>query len=148
LRNDLRTRFPISTSACYGRSGKAIDLDRLVAALHLHQPQRFSAVIVLAGLAQYFGRDEELRTAVLVELLDPRGEDYDIAADRILLPRLRADVSGDRLASVQADADAGRPSRRFCSRGRWPRVRQKSAGRQAGFDDDDARGIPAVTDRG
>jgi hypothetical protein len=74
-------RSTVSKRRGSSRSGKAIDLDRLVAALHLHQPQRFSAVSVLAGLAQHFGRDEELRTALLVELLDPRGEDYHVAAD-------------------------------------------------------------------
>src|SRR5262245_44642662 len=88
--------------------GEAIDLDGLVAALDVHEPQRFGAMRLLASLVQHFGRGQELRAVGLVELLDTRGEDYHVAADRILLPRLGADVSGDGLAGVQADADASR----------------------------------------
>ena len=50
-----------------------------------------------------------MRTHLLVEALEARGQVHRVADDRIFLAALRADSSGDRLTDMDADAEADRP---------------------------------------
>ena len=62
-------------------------------------------------------------------------------------PMLVAGMRPESESAFTAARSSRATLKAFCSRGRWPRVRQKSPGRQAGFDDDDAYGVGAVTGR-
>src|SRR5512144_1154150 len=92
------------------RSGDPEQLDRLLPPLDVHRTQRFrrDARAGAAGRIQHLARDQDLRTELLVQLLDARGEDHDVAGDGVLLALRRTDVAGDRLASVQSDTDRDR----------------------------------------
>ena len=50
-----------------------------------------------------------LRAEVLVERLDPRGAIHGVADHGVFLAARRADVAGDDVAEMQADADPQRP---------------------------------------
>src|SRR5262245_66647893 len=67
--------------------GNPEDLDGLLVALDAHRAQRCR---LLARALEDLVRSENLRVVLLVELLDPRGEDDDVAGHRVLLAIGRA----------------------------------------------------------
>src|SRR5262245_55926605 len=68
--------------------GKPEELEGRRALLGAHRAQRCR---LLARALEDLVRSENLRVVLLVELLDPRGEDDDVAGHRVLLAIGRAD---------------------------------------------------------
>src|SRR3954467_14032758 len=82
--------------------GNAKNLDRPLVPLDAHCAERCR---LLARALEHLVRSEDLRVVLLVELLDARGEDDDIAGHRVLFALGRANVAGDGIAGMKADAD-------------------------------------------
>src|SRR5882724_4491193 len=91
--------------ACHPPSGEAVDFDGFLTAFDTHRAEGGGAGAEVAGALEHFARDQDLGVEFLVELLDARGEDHDVAGDGVLLTLLGADVAADRVAGMQADAD-------------------------------------------
>ena len=92
------------------RSAQRVDLDRGASAGDHRLAER--AGIEAAGERLHdLRRGEDAGVVVLVEALEAGGDVNGVADHRVLAAPLRADRAGQRLADVEADADAGRRQR-------------------------------------
>src|SRR5258706_1613648 len=87
---------------------------------HRHRPvippdrdlaERNGIAAVVAERATNHIGDQQLRIEFLVERFQPGRKVHGVPDDGIFLPAWRADIAGDHLAEMYADADPERPAR-------------------------------------